>query len=238
MDNNHGKFNPGKRYQRIITSNKLAGELMPLGRKWLLPAEKTFINVGDTFNNLFIVKSGLVVGCEIYPNGMFREGLVMAPNSMFGEAMVLLNEPSPICFKTVLPTELICIPREVFLDALSQNQELNMMVIESLSKKFLSSMDEVRQMSYYNVTWRVCNLLRIFAEYHGEKFDGKIRITIPLSQHMVSRLLGVNRITTVRIMKKLKELHLLEQIDGSYWIPDLDKLIAYQDENGMSLSNN
>lgn len=235
MDKSHVKFNPSKRYQRIIAINELAEELMPLGRKWLLPADKIFINVGDHFNNLFIIKSGLVVGCEIYPNGMVREGLVMAPHSMIGEALVLLDEPSPICFKTVLPTELICIPRPTFLDILSQNPKLNLMVIESLSKKFLSSMDEVRQMSFYNVTWRICNLLLIFAEYHGEEKDGKIRVKIPLSQDMVSRLLGVNRITTVRIMKKLKDLGIIEQSEGSYWIPDVDRLIDYQQENGMSV---
>ena len=86
-------------------------------------------------------------------------------------------------------------------------------------------------MSFYNVTWRICNLLLIFAKYHGREKNGRIRVSIPLSQDMVARLLGVNRITTVRIMKKLKDLALIEQIDGTYWIPDVEKLIRYRDEN-------
>lgn len=97
-------------------------------------------------------------------------------------------------------------------------------------------MDEIRQMASCNVTWRICNLLEIFASYYGEEINGKIRISIRLSQQILSKLLCVNRITTVRIIKKMKELHLIEQINGYYWIVSLEALSEYKHENSDSIT--
>lgn len=219
------------RTQRIITVNKCIEKLFPLGQSLSLAPDTIFIRPSDPPDYCYIVKSGIVVGTEIYPNGMVREGLIMAPYSLIGEAFVLLNEPSPITFRSVLQTELIRIKRTDFLQALTMDPELYKIITESLTKKFLSSMDEIRQIASCNVTWRICNLLEIFASYYGEEINGKIRITIRLSQQILSKLLCVNRITTVRIIKKMKDLQLIEQINGYYWIVDLNALSEYKKQN-------
>lgn len=219
------------RTQRIITVNNCIEKLFPLGESLSLAPDTIFIQPSDPPDYCYIIKSGIVVGTEIYPNGMVREGLIMAPYSMIGEAFVLLNEPSPITFRTVLQSELIRISRDSLLQALSIEPELYKIITESLTKKFLSSMDEIRQIATCNVTWRICNLLEIFAVYYGEEINGKIRISIRLSQQIISKLLCVNRITTVRIIKKMKDLHLIEQINGYYWIVDQNAFSEYKKQN-------
>lgn len=223
--------NDPPRTQRIITVNKYIEKLFPLGQSISLPPDTIFIRPSDPPDYCYIVKSGIVVGTEIYPNGIVREGLIMAPYSMIGEAFVLLNEPSPITFRTVLQSELIRISRDSLMQALSEEPELYKIITESLTKKFLSSMDEIRQMATSNVTWRICNLLEIFATYYGEEINGNIRINIRLSQQILSKLLCVNRITTVRIIKKMKDLQLIKQINGYYWIVDPEALSEYKKQN-------
>ena len=44
----------------------------------------------------------------------------------------------------------------------------------------------------------------------------------------MSNLLGINRITTVRGIKKLKDMGLLEQINGLYCIRDIERLKRHQ----------
>lgn len=219
------------RTQRIITVNKCVEKLFPLGETLSLPPDTIFIQPSDPPDYCYIIRSGIVIGTEIYPNGMVREGLIMAPYSLIGEAFVLLNEPSPITFRTVLHSELIRISRDSLLRALSTEPELYKIITESLTKKFLSSMDEIRQIASCNVTWRICNLLEIFSVYYGEEINGKIRISIRLSQQILSKLLCVNRITTVRIIKKMKDLHLIEQINGYYWIVDQNAFSEYKKQN-------
>lgn len=225
------KQNTFSHAQRIVTCEDHVKQFYTLGTEFFLPANSVFIQAGDKLDCCYLIKSGMAVGCEFYPNGMVREGLIMFPNSFIGESFLLLDEASPISFKTIFDSTLIRINRNTFLQALQKDAQLNQLILKSLAKKFLSSMDEVRQMSTCNVTWRICNLLRIFAVHHGIEINGKLKINIRLSQQIISQLLCVNRITTVRIMKTLKELHLIEQIDGYYYITNLQALIAYQEKN-------
>lgn len=219
--------------QRIITL-EYSEKLLSLGQTISLPANTTFIQPGDFLNCCYLIKSGLVVGCESYANGMVSEGLIMFPNNLVGESFLILNEPCPIAFKTIFDSVLVCIQRDTFMKAMETDVDLNKIIIESLAKKFVSGMEEVRQMASCNVTWRICNLLRIFAYHHGEERNGKICISVKLSQQIISQLLCVNRITTARIMKRLKDLHLIDQFNGYYWITDMQALIHYQDENNGS----
>jgi CRP/FNR family transcriptional regulator len=106
--------------------------------------------------------------------------------------------------------------------------QLMMDVIESLSYKFFASMDQIRQSCIYNATWKVCNLLLIFAEKFGVAREGKVLINEKISQQMLSNLLGINRITVVRIIKDLKNEDLLEQVDGLYCIQNIERLNTYK----------
>jgi CRP/FNR family transcriptional regulator len=89
-------------------------------------------------------------------------------------------------------------------------------------------MDQIRQASVHNATWKVCNLLLIFADRFGVIYDGKVLIREKISQQMLSNLLGINRITVVRVIKDLKNEALLEQIDGFYCIRSVERLKKYQ----------
>jgi CRP/FNR family transcriptional regulator len=50
-----------------------------------------------------------------------------------------------------------------------------------------------------------------------------------VSQQTLSDLLGVNRITVNRSIKKLKDMGLILQINGFYCISDMEKLRRHMD---------
>ncbi|MGI6449974.1 MAG: helix-turn-helix domain-containing protein [Desulfitobacteriia bacterium] len=45
-----------------------------------------------------------------------------------------------------------------------------------------------------------------------------MKLNIKISQQFISNILSMNRITSARIIRKLKKLRLIEQTDGYYYI--------------------
>ena len=145
------------------------------------------------------------------------------------EGNVLFDQESAVNFKTVLPSELILITKEMLLEGISRDPQLSMDIMESLSTKFLSSMEQIRHSNFHNAAWKICDLLLIFAEHYGVPYDGKILIKEKISQQLLSNLLGINRVTAVLAIKELKEMALIEQINGYYCIRSLEQLKRHQE---------
>ena len=87
-----------------------------------------------------------------------------------------------------------------------------------------------REATQCSVAWKACNLLLTFAERYGVPYDGKILIKEKISQQIMANLLGVNRITMVRAIKELRELGMIEQVNGFYCIRDKEKMRAFMQE--------
>jgi CRP/FNR family transcriptional regulator len=97
-------------------------------------------------------------------------------------------------------------------------------IVKSVSYKLLAATEQIRGTMCHETTWRLCSLLLIFAENYGIPYEDKIMIKDKLSQKILSEILGVNRITVHRIMKKLKDMDLIEQINNYYCISDTERL--------------
>lgn len=176
----------------------------------------------------FVVKKGKVAAIEFTPEGEEIVFNVNEANSVILEEDVLFGWESQVEFKVIRKAELVCIKRADLMNAIMSDPEVAMDIIQSVSTKFLAAMEQVRNMSYRNSEWRICDLLLIYAEFYGVEYDGKILIREKISQQVMSNLLGINRITTVRGIKKLKDMGLLEQINGLYCIRDIERLKRHQ----------
>jgi CRP/FNR family transcriptional regulator len=204
--------------------------LEKLGDKKHFDKEHVIIKGGSTPRYCYIVKKGRVIAYEITFKGNERIYNFIEPNSLFLEANLMLGAATPLYFKTTVPSDLICISNEALFRAMKDDPLLAYDIIESISNKYLSLIEQIRQTNTHSATWNICNLLLIFADRYGILFEGRTMIKEKLSQQMLSNLLGINRITTVRIIKKLKDMKLIEYINGYYCIRDIEKLKNHLDE--------
>ena len=199
------------------------------GEKKFFPKNHVLVSQGKKTKYAYIVKRGRVLGHEYTPSGdelvyNFNEG-----NSILLEMNVLFGWECPVEFKTTVDSELVCVTRESLLNAIMGDPDIALDIIQSISLKFMSSMDQIRQMNYHSAEWRICNLFLIFAEQFGTLYDGKMLLREKISQQMIASLLGINRVTAVRAIKGLKDMGLIEQINGYYCIRDTEKLKRHLD---------
>jgi CRP/FNR family transcriptional regulator len=217
---------PPSRLFRLSTET---ASLEKLGFLKRLPKNSIFIEPGDIPKYCYVVKKGGVIGFEYSSGGDERIYNIMLPGSLLLEMNLITNKPSPVYFKSIKPSELICIDRQTLLKQMGNDFNLVLNIIESISYKFLAAMEQVRETKCHAANWRFCSLLLMFAGRYGVPHDGKIVIKEKINQQILSDLLGVNRITVNRIIKTLKDLKLLSQINGYYCICGEQKLRQYMD---------
>ncbi len=213
---------------RLLYLPRGIARLERLGEKRKFPKNHILVQAGEHVKNCYIVKYGRVAAYEYTLSGEERIYNFNEENSILLEANLLFDYASPICFKTVLPSELVCVDKKTLVDTINSDPQVSMDIMESLATKFLSSMEQIRHANFHNASWKICDLLLIFADRYGVPYDGKILIKEKISQQLLSNLLGINRVTAVRAIKELKEMSLIEQINGFYCIRDVERLKRHQ----------
>lgn len=198
--------------------------LEELGTQITLPKNQIIIRAEDTSRYCYVVKSGKVVAYEFSPNGDERFYSINEPGSIILEDIVIFQKATPVSFKTASKVELIRIDRTSLIDAIAADPEISFDIIQSITMKFLGAMQRIRDNNTHGADWKISNLFLVFACNHGVPYDGRILIQEKISQQMMSSLLGINRITAVRAVKNLKDMGLIEQINGYYCIRDIEAL--------------
>lgn len=203
--------------------------LEPYGELRSFPKDHTLVSHGNIPQFCYFLCHGQVLGYEILDSGNEVIYSIQESNSLFCEANLLANTPVPVNFRTTQPCKLLCINRSQLLQAIQEDSQLMSCMMEAISTKFIGAMDEVRNVKNHSAVWRLCELLHNLALRHGILYDNKILIQERLSIQMFTSLLGVNRATTVRSLKLLKDLGLVEHINGYYCIRSIDSLQRYQE---------
>lgn len=176
----------------------------------------------------YIVKSGRVICYEISYVGDQRVYNIMEPGSMIMEECLLFDTPCPVQFKTLDASELIKIRKCTLKRAFKRNVDIVIDVMESLSTKFLSAMEHLRLGPRQCASWKICKMLLITANHYGvAQEDGSYLLNRRISHQMLADILGMNRVTVTRKLKELKELDLVDTVDGYLRFRDLDALEAH-----------
>lgn len=212
----------------LLTLPRGTSRLEKLGESFVFPKNHILVKPGQKTQYCYVLKRGRVISYEYSSSGEERIYHFQEKNSIFLESNLLFDRPVPVGFKTVCTTEVIRINKVTLLKAIKADPQIALDIIESNSMKFFASMEQVRQFKSHNASWKICNLLLVFSQHYGVPYDDKILIQEKISQQLLSSMLGINRITAVRAIKELKDMALIEQINGFYCIRDIEKLKKHQ----------
>ena len=193
--------------------------LEDLGEHIFLPKNSTLVEVGDEINYCYQVVSGRVISLEYTPEGTMHIFYIFEKGSIFLESNLLTDTPAAISFQTLEATELLRIDKESLYRSMRDNPEISLFLLKSMSYKYYSAMDQVRENYNHSASWRVYNLLSLMASNFGApRGDDWVKIGFKLSQQMIGDLLGMNRTTVCNIIKELKDSETLEIVNGYYCI--------------------
>lgn len=192
--------------------------IVGLGDRIFFPENKTFVNAGDDISYCYLVIEGRVMSIEYTADGEEHIFNVFDKGSIFLESNLLFNSPAAVSFQTVIPTELVRINHDDLIQAMQKDVDLSLFLLESMSYKYYSAMDQLRENYNHDALWKVYNLLLLLASNYGKPHGDWIMINFKISQQTLGNHLGMSRITVSKIIKELKEREMVEIVNGYYCI--------------------
>ncbi len=221
-------------YTHLPDSEPLFIRLTQIGTTICVPKNHILIKAGTIPECCYMVISGMVTGYEYTPTGdervynfdHFNKGGILLL-----DAHVIANFPVSVTFRTKEPTVLIRITREQLMEEILENPSLSMKIMCSISYKFFSAVEQLRELRCNKVSVIAAKLFLGLANRFGIPYQNMIVISEPFTQQEMANLLGVNRITFIRTLKELKSLGLVDLTDKLYCISSIEKLEQYIKEN-------
>jgi len=198
--------------------------VISMGTEVTIPKNTIVHTANEIPEYAYYILSGRIISFEYTASGNERIYAISSKGSIVLDESLITGRPVPVSFRTTKETRAIKINRDAMLRAISSDPDFAMAIIRSTSDKMLAAMEVIRQSTSTSASWKVCNLLLTLAKQYGVPYDNKTLISEKISQQNIANLLGLNRITTLRVMKDLKDMGLIEQINGLYCIRDEAKL--------------
>ncbi|MGM9522285.1 MAG: Crp/Fnr family transcriptional regulator [Oscillospiraceae bacterium] len=211
-------------YGNVSLSPACAEMCRSLGAPVRLTKNQVLYSIGDQPDSCYYVLSGSLAAFEYTASGSERVYNVNRPGELVLVPSVIASHRLFLNFKANEPTVLIRIRRDAILQAMVDEPELALQVVYNLSSHLLDTIEQSRELSGYSVQWRVCSMLLRMADRYGVGYDGKLLIEEKISQQAIANAIHANRVTVTRTIGELKDLGLVEMVNGYYCIRSVDRL--------------
>jgi len=212
----------------IYTEEELYAILEHKGSEETVAKGTYLYRIGQTqMPDVILLKKGTAKACQITAAGeehiynIFRSG-----SNLFLMACIT-NEPPALNFITTSQCHVIRIPADVLSEAIWKDGRLARTLLTDFCKKLAFSYKRLRECESYNTEWKLCNMLLSMAERSGVEYEGKILIREKVSQQTMAGMLRVSRITVARTLKVLRDLALIETVNGYICIRDEAELLQH-----------
>lgn len=176
---------------------------------------------------VYLVESGRVRMSVYSVDGEEKSLFIAEKGCLFGEISSLDSIPN-FANATVAADSLIYeIPKQAFMDALNNNHLCALNVINLLNRKIRILSNQIKQLSFDDSYYRVCNALIHLINQYGVKGDNGYTLGIKFTHQEMANLIGLNRVTVTNIFISMTNKGVLAKENGHYVIKDMNKLRDY-----------
>lgn len=200
-------------------------EILSLSRPGKLTADEVLFEVGETGEEMYIIVEGLLKISVDDPASerqktiaMLGEGEIVGEMASFGE-----QERSARA-TAIKETELLGLKKEDFIELFQQYPRIGLNLVNALSERLLATDKEIHSLTFQNVPGRLAACLLRLAEKFGTTLESGRKIDIELTHKRLAELVGTNRETVSRYMKKFKQAGGVVSESKKIVITDQDKL--------------
>ena len=185
-------------------SGETAAAIARLGRRGLFPRGTRLLTQGQTARLMLVLLRGRVKIAYHSDDG--REVLfdILGPGELVGEVCVLDGEPAEATATAIDDVEALVVDAEAFDQLVATDCEAGRSVLRMLSRRLRKAMQDRAALAMNDALGRVCLRLVELADRYGEFVEGRIRITLPLSQQELAAWTGTSREATSKALHALR----------------------------------
>lgn len=212
---------PGE--QRFVSPEDVE-VFLRIGTVISLTRHTTLYRAGTVPGSCYYILEGEVESFDSVASGnerIFRRSgtgaLILLP------AMMIRHELH-LSFRTACLSRLIKISKDQLQEYFLATPDFAARTVRAVSELYIDMMEQYWALKNFSLPWRLCSLLLELADQCGADCDGKVILTRSLSQQEMAALLQSSRVSVARAMKQLKDLNLVEYVNGFYCIRSTKQL--------------
>lgn len=159
---------------------------------------------GSYPSGIFYLKEGLVKKYKTDHSGKEHILSLCSAGELIGYSALLCNEPYPDSTAAIETTRLGFLPKEIFLKATNESNDLMLCLLSSLSHEFSVMVNSVMVFAHMTVRERLALTLLILSAKFAQKDKSEI-VEIVLSRVELANMVGTATETLVRLLQEFKK---------------------------------
>jgi CRP/FNR family cyclic AMP-dependent transcriptional regulator len=174
----------------------------------------------DPSDSLYVVLSGSAKVFRTSEDGRDRIMTTLRPGEAFGELAMIEGQPRSATVQTLEETELLSLSRKEFERFASEHPDFLYKLLQSMCERVRKINEDVLDLSFKDVPYRVLHLLSQLVSRHGESGSDGWRIRMPLSVRDLSSMVGSNAETVGRLLDRYESEGLVRRKGPNWVVPD------------------
>lgn len=202
---------------------KIVQDISQLGWHRVFHHGATLVTQGQTPYRMVLLLRGRVKVAYHTDDG--REVLfdIFGPGELIGTVCAIEGEPADATTTAIDDGEALLIDSAKFDDYLQSNPDAGRILLHMLSRRLRKATKDRTALAMNDALGRICLRLVELADRYGEPSNGRIKITLPLSQQELAAWTGTSREATSKALHTLRrrgcietrrrEIHILDITD-------------------------
>jgi CRP/FNR family transcriptional regulator, cyclic AMP receptor protein len=200
-------------------------QLQKLTRRQRFRANTAVFFQDDPSDSLYVVLSGSAKVFRTSEDGRDRILTTLRAGDAFGALAMIEGRPRSATVQTLEDTELLGLFRRDFERFAGEHPDVLYKLLQSMCERVRRIDEDVLDLSFKDVPYRVLRLLSQLLARHGESGPDGWRIKMPLSVRDLASMMGSNAETVGRLLERYESEGLLRRQGESWVIPDQGALI-------------
>lgn len=152
---------------------------------------------GERAEGFFVVLDGKVKVYKLSAEGKERILHIVHPGGTFAEAAIFGNGLYPACAEPLLPSRLLFLPKEGFLELLTANSRIAINMIAGLSRFLRQFAQQIEELTFKDVPARLARYLLDLSK------GRQASVELPISKSQLASNLGTVSETFSRTLRRL-----------------------------------
>jgi CRP/FNR family transcriptional regulator, cyclic AMP receptor protein len=180
---------------------------------------------GDPSDSLYLILSGSVKVYQTSEAGREKILKILGPLEIVGELAMLDGQPRSATVAAMEDTETLSISRRDFGAFVAERPEFLWKVIESLCDRLRRTSDDMVDLSFRDVPYRLLRVLNQLCARYGEAAPEGLRIALKLGAKDLASMVGSNPETVSRLLARFQEDGLVRLERDHVLVPDPNALM-------------
>lgn len=189
----------------------------------------------DPSDALYILISGSAKAFQTSEDGKDRIVRILKPGNAFGELAMIADKPRFLTVQTLEECEMLRLFRKDFVSFADKHTWVLWTLLTAFANRIRAMNEEMLDLSYRDVPYRLLHTLKQLLERHGEKSPEGMRIGISLTPLDLASMVGATPDSVGRLLERFENDGLIKR-SGAHWIvPDpngLTRTLEYVAQQG------